>query len=110
MTSPFVAISYQNTVFDGSGRSPVEHPSAVILHLSFSKIKILCLVICDTNFHLPILLLVSWVIGWPAVACPEFHQSLARMPLLCTGLSIYLTQCLVVDKSKLQNEPLGVIL
>ena len=24
------------------------------------------------------------------VACPGFHQSLARMPLLCTGLCIYL--------------------
>ena len=24
------------------------------------------------------------------IACPGFHQSLARMPLLCTGLCIYL--------------------
>ena len=25
-----------------------------------------------------------------SIACPGFHQSLARIPLLCTGLSIYL--------------------
>ena len=44
----------------------MEHASAVVLHLGLLEVKVLCLVVRDANLQLPVLLLVCWLVRWPA--------------------------------------------
>ena len=44
----------------------MEHASAVVLHLGLLEVKVLRLVVRDANLQLPVLLLVCWLVRWPA--------------------------------------------
>ena len=44
----------------------MEHASAVILHLSLLEVEVFRLVVRDANLQLPVLLLVCWLVRWPA--------------------------------------------
>ena len=59
--------SHQYAVLYTACRGPVEHAGAVVLHLSLLKVKVLCLVVCNPNFKLAILLLVRWLVCWPGI-------------------------------------------
>ena len=48
-------MTHQDTVLYRSGGSPVEHPSAVVLHLGRHKVKVTSLVISDTDIELVVL-------------------------------------------------------
>ncbi len=69
---------YQDAVLDGSGWSPVKHPSRVVLHLSLLEVEILCLVVCDAHLHpLPVRALRGSLIRRPLKKCGKpRHQDL----------------------------------
>ena len=56
---------YQYTILDGTRWCPVEHASAVVLHLGLLEVKVLGLVVRDPNLELAVLLLVRWFICRP---------------------------------------------
>ena len=57
---------HQYAILDGACRSPVEHASAVVLHLSLLKVKVLGLVVCNPNLKfLWLLTSVLRFVGWP---------------------------------------------
>ena len=58
--------SHQYAILYASSWGPVEHASAVVLHLSLLKVKVLCLVVGNPNLKLPVLLLVCWLVCRPA--------------------------------------------
>ena len=59
-------ISHQYAILDCTRRGPVEHASAVILHLSLLKVKVLRLVVGDPNFEfLRLLTSVLRLVGRP---------------------------------------------
>ena len=57
---------YQYTILDGTRWCPVEHASAVVLHLGLLEVKVLGLVVRDPNLELLWLLTpVLGFVGWP---------------------------------------------
>ena len=59
-------ISHQYAILDCTRRGPVEHASAVVLHLSLLKVKVLRLVVGDPNFEfLRLLTSVLRLVGRP---------------------------------------------
>ena len=58
--------SHQYAILDAACRRPMEHASAVVLHLGLLEVKVLRLVVRDANLQLPVLLLVCWLVRWPA--------------------------------------------
>ena len=58
--------SHQYAILYASSWGPVEHASAVVLHLSLLKVKVFCLVVGNPNLKLLWLLTsVLRLVGWP---------------------------------------------
>ena len=61
-----INLYYQYTILDCTCRGPVEHASAVVLHLSLLKVKVFRLVVGNPNLKLLWLLTsVLRLVGWP---------------------------------------------
>ena len=59
--------SHQYAILYAARRGPVEHASAVVLHLSLLKVEVLRLVVGDPDLKLPVLLLVRGLVRRPAI-------------------------------------------
>ena len=78
--------SHQYAVLYAACRGPVEHASAVVFHLSLLKVKVLRLVVGNSNLQLAVFLLVRWLVGRPEIGF-DLSESILET-LICTLTNI----------------------
>ena len=59
--------TYQDAVLYRPGRCPVEHPSAVVLHLGGHEVEVPGLIVSDANIEPPVTSSITGTVGWPEV-------------------------------------------